>query len=321
MKLDNYQIRYSPSDLINFLGCRHASFLDIQALTTDDIEKTKPTTMELLLQKKGLEHEYNYLKTLKNEGKSVVEIPTNFNSEERANLTLKAIESGSDVIFQAVLSTSPWIGYADFLIKCDTPSKLGTFSYEVLDTKLARTVNPNYIIQLCAYSDLLTNVQEIYPKNMHLFLGDQEKHSFQVADFFYYYKRTKVRFESYIKSMNSESYPEPCRACNFCKWRDRCNEQWLNDNHLSLVANIQRSQINKMRKAGINSVNDLSETQLNTNIPDLNNEVFQRLRSQATLQHHKLINGEDKYEILPTPPEKGFSRIPVPDNGDLFFDM
>ena len=78
----------------------------------------------------------------------------------------------------------PWRGDADFLIKCDTPSSLGDFSYEVLDTKLARTAEPKHIMQLCVYSELLTDLQGLRPADMHLFLGDHEKHSFRVADFF-----------------------------------------------------------------------------------------------------------------------------------------
>ena len=36
---------------------------------------------------------------------------------------------------------------------------------------------------------------------MHLFLSDQEKYSFRVADFFYYYARAKGRFESYLQKL------------------------------------------------------------------------------------------------------------------------
>ena len=103
-----------------------------------------------------------------------------------------------------------WWGDADFLIKCDTPSSLGDFSYEVLDTKLTRTAEPKHIIQLCIYSELLTDLQGLRPADMHLFLGYHEKQSFCVADFFYYYTRAKVRFEGYLQNLPADSYPEPC---------------------------------------------------------------------------------------------------------------
>ncbi|EJF85555.1 hypothetical protein MCY_01116 [Bartonella rattimassiliensis 15908] len=80
------------------------------------MDKAEASTTAQLLQQKGLEHEAAYLQQLKDEGKSVVEIPKDRNLQDRAQLTR---------------------GDADFLIKCDTSSDLGDFSYEVLDTKLA----------------------------------------------------------------------------------------------------------------------------------------------------------------------------------------
>ena len=316
----NKQILYSPSNLVTFLGCHHASFLDVKALS-EDMETTGASTTGQLLQKKGLEHEAAYLQHLKDEGKTVIEIPKDRNLKDRVALTLDAIKSGADVIYQAVFFEAPWRGDADFLIKCDTPSGLGNFSYEVLDTKLVRTAEPKNIMQLCVYSELLTKLQDLRPANMHLFLGDGEKHSFRVADFFYYYTRAKGRFESYLQNLPAESYSEPCSHCNFCQWRDGCKAQWEADNHLSLVANIQRSQMNKLRKAGIRKVADLATTSPDTKIPNLSRDVFLRLHSQAVLQQHKATTGENKCEIIPFSMGKGFTRMPVPDDGDLFFDM
>ena len=316
----NDQILHSPSDLVTFLGCHHASFLDVRALS-EEMDKAEASATGQLLQRKGLEHEAAYLQQLKDEGKTVVEIPKDRNLQDRTNLTLEAMQSGADVIYQAVLFAPPWRGDADFLIKCNTHSNLGDFSYEVLDTKLARTAEPKHIMQLCVYSELLTDLQGLRPANMHLFLGDHEKYSFRVADFFYYYTRAKGRFEGYLQNVPDDSYPEPCSHCNFCQWHDDCEARWEKDDHLSLVANIQRSQMDKLRKAGIRTVADLAATASDTKIPDLNRDVFLRLRSQAVLQHHKAITGKDKCEIISFEPGKGFTRMPVPDDGDLFFDM
>ena len=333
----NDQILTAPSDLVTFLGCYHASFLDVKALSeelskelSEDMDKAEASEIGQLLQKKGLEHEAAYLQQLKDEGKTVVEIPKNRNLQDRAQLTLEAMQSGADVIYQAVFFAPPeekigLRGDADFLMKCDTPSSLGDFSYEVLDTKLARTAVPKHIMQLCVYSELLTDLQGPRPANMHLFLGDHEKHSFRVADFLYYYTRARDRFEHHLQNLPTDSYPEPCSHCTFCHWREGCKAQWEQDDHLSLVANIQRSQMDKLRKAGIRTVADLAATPPDTKIPDLSRDVFLRLRSQAALQHHKATTGEDKCEIIPFPPDAsrpwGFTRMPVPDDGDLFFDM
>ena len=148
----NDQILYSPSDLVTFLGCHHANFLDVKALS-EDIDKAEANTTAQLLQQKGLEHEAAYLQQLKDEGRSVVEIPKDRNLEDHTQLTLEAMQSGADVIYQAVFFAPPkekigLRGDADFLIKCDTPSNLNYFSYEMLDTKLARAAEPKHIMQL-----------------------------------------------------------------------------------------------------------------------------------------------------------------------------
>ncbi len=312
------QILYSPSDLVVFLECNHASFLDMMNLNTP-LEKTAPdATMELIAQK-GLEHEADYLRVLQEQGKRVVEIPKG-ELQTRADLTLAAMRDGADVIFQAVFFNNPWRGDADFLMKCDTPSDLGDYSYEVIDTKLARTARPKHIIQLCAYSDFLTDLQGIRPANIHVFGGDGQMHSFRLDDFFHYYQRAKKRFIAYVQNPPGESYPEPCNHCNLCKWSDRCNERWLADNHLSFVANIQRSQMDKLRAGGIKTVGELADAP-DEKVPDLNHDVFLRLRAQARLQHHKATTGEDIFETIPFDLGKGFTRIPTPNNGDLFFDM
>ncbi|MEG9861742.1 MAG: TM0106 family RecB-like putative nuclease [Parvularculales bacterium] len=319
-RYDNDQILYSPSDMATFLGCHHASLLDMKALD-EDMETTDDSPINQLLQSKGLEHEVACLRCLKDKGNTVVDIPKDLNLKDRAKLTLDALQSGADVIYQAVFFDTPWRGDADFLIRCDRPSRLGDFSYEVLDTKLARTVAPKHIMQLCVYSELLAKLQGLRPANMHLVLGNQEKRSFRVADFFYYYTRTRGRFENYVRNLTADSYPEPCSHCTFCKWRDGCKMRWEEDDHLSLVANIRRSQMNKLREAGVQTVAALAGTTPDAVIPDLNGDVFLRLRSQAVLQCHKAKTGENKCEIISSPPDKGFARIPMPNDGDLFFDM
>ena len=87
----NDQILYSPSDLVTFLGCHHASFLDVKALS-EDMDKAEASTTGQLLQQKGLEHEAAYLQQLKDEGKSVVEIPKD-PTRWRLNITARRLNT------------------------------------------------------------------------------------------------------------------------------------------------------------------------------------------------------------------------------------
>lgn len=234
---------FSPSNLITFLGCHHAAFLDLHS----DKKPSDTDSASLLLQQKGLEHEKAYLNSLKKRGLQVTEIPKDRSIEERVQLSKEAIQSGCDVIYQAVFLHQQWRGDADFLIKCDIPSHLGEFSYEVLDTKLARSAEPKHILQCLVYSECLEAIQGILPQSVHLFLGDGHKHTFKTSDFYYYYQQVKDQFESFTQNPKDIS-PLPCRHCQVCSWKDTCDSQWEAEDHLSLIANIQRSQIDKLQQ-------------------------------------------------------------------------
>jgi uncharacterized protein len=319
-KIGGAQFLYSPSDLVHFLSCNHSIVLTLKSFT-EKLEKAEESATNKLLQSKGFAHEAAYLSQLKAEGKRVVEIPKEPKLPERVALTQQALQSGADVVYQGVLFNGRWRGDADFLIRVETPSCLGDFSYEVLDTKLARHAEPKHIIQLCVYNDLLEQLQGVRPKNLHIFLGNESLVSFKADDFFYYYHHAKTRFEQFVLSPPADSYPEPCQFCQFCQWKDNCEAKWETDDRLSLVANIQRSQSDKLRATGVETVEALASLTPETRIPDLNPDVFGRLRAQASLQIHKRTTGENKCEVLPFPVGRGFNRLPQPDSGDLFFDM
>ena len=313
------QILYSPTDLVTFLSCHHASFLDNRALH-EDLERSEESSTNQLLQKRGMEHEAAYLQHLREEGRNVVEIPKSSSLAERAELTRKAMRSGVDVVYQGVFFTSPWRGDADFLVRCETPSALGEFSYEVLDTKLARHAEVKHILQICMYSELLAEIQKLQPLHMHLVLGTGIKESFTTSEYFAYYTHLKKRFAHYIRTIPSASVPEPCPYCGFCHWKERCEREWEETDHLSLIANIQRTHENTLRKAGIHTISELASCKKDR-IPGMMPGTFLRLRSQAALQHHERSTGEKVYSLLEQERGKGFSRIPLPAEGDLFFDM
>ena len=54
----------SATDLVNFLGCKHASFLDLRDLT-DPVEIPERDAATVLIFEKGIEHEKRYLASLK----------------------------------------------------------------------------------------------------------------------------------------------------------------------------------------------------------------------------------------------------------------
>jgi uncharacterized protein len=311
---------YSASDLLNFLGCRHAAFLDLIDLETP-LPKAVDDPQLRLRQEKGIEHERAHLQLLREQGKHITEISAQADLQQRIDLTQAAMKSGADVIYQAVLFRPPWRGYADFLRRVEQPSNFGAHSYEVVDTKLARSPSARYALQLCMYTDLLASTQGVMPAFMHLVLGDGRQLEFRTAEFNHYYVGARQRFEHFSTKPPIHSYPQPCRHCSLCRWRDRCDAQWTADDHLHLVADISRSQIQKLNDADIPTVRALSETAANIRIPKLSDTAFARLRHQATLQILKRDTAKDVVELLPIEPDRGFARMPAPDAADIFFDM
>lgn len=312
---------YAATDLVNYLGCAHATFCDLRQLVQpvtfpDDDEHAA------LLQEKGFEHERAYLAQLRNEGRIVVEISQDGSLAAKVEATRKAMQQGADVVYQGALIAEPWHGFSDFLLRINgVSSSLGNFAYDVADTKLARTAKPKHIVQLCVYADLLGAVQGVEPPRMHVVLGDGTQVSLRTSTVRHYYGVARGRFEQFVGAPPQSSLAEPCGHCEFCRWKDRCEAEWEGTEHLSLVANINRSQIEKLRAGGVSTLRQLAVLKDGIRIPNLQSDTLTRLRSQARLQVTRRDTGKNSHELLPPLPGRGFARLPKPDAGDLFFDM
>jgi uncharacterized protein len=311
----------SASDLVNFLGCKHATYLDLRDLT-DPVAIPKRDAATILIFERGLEHEKRYLASLKDQGCAVVEVPgEGFDLFERTALTRQAMCVGAEVIYQAALVEPPWLGYADFLERAEEASKLGSWSYDAVDTKLPRTAKPEHIIQLTTYSKLIGNEQGRMPQRMHIQLGNGERVSLRVSDFVHYHSIAECGLEMFAKRPPALSAGEPCGHCRICRWKGRCEADWDAADHLTLVANITRHQIKRLREAGISTVRSLAALPSGSRVPGVQLDTLDRLRHQATLQIAKRDTDSNYVETLPLIPGKGFARLPHPDAGDLFFDM
>src|SRR5262245_6346902 len=210
---------FSASDLINYLGCRHATFLDLRHLGRPG-PTADPDPTEELLKKKGIEHEQQHLACLEKQGKQIVRIDPYSTIEQRVAQTLSAMAQAVEVIYQGALSEVPWMGYSDFLMRADGPTRFGTYGYEVADTKLARSPQPKHLIQLCVYSRLVAAVQERLPARVHLVMGNAQQMSWPLTDFLYYSNLAQRRLERFAATPPAESVAEPCPHCAYCRWNE-----------------------------------------------------------------------------------------------------
>jgi uncharacterized protein len=320
-KIDN-QLLFSASDLTFFAECQHRTWLDRLNLDSP-MEKAEDDEQSKLVQAKGYEHEADFFAKLKSQYNSIVEIDTQQSLEHRIAATKQAIQEGVEVIFQGSLRRGNLIGHSDFLIRLNEKSPNGQWRYEVADTKLARSTKAKFILQLCFYSDLLSDLTGQLPSHMHVELGSGNRETFKVSDYFYYYRQLLTRYLAYVDSYPqiTPPYPSPCAHCSLCPWRDRCEAKRIADDHLSLVANITKQQIIKLEDAGINTLEKLAKVSQDTKVDNLPDDTFKKLQEQAALQFYERETGEQKAILLPTEVNKGFARLPKPCAGDLFFDM
>jgi uncharacterized protein len=321
MQILDGNLLFSATDLVNFLGCKHATYLDLGDLT-DSVEIFQRDAATDLIFEKGLEHERRYLALLKGQGFVVVEMPgEGFDLPERTELTRAAIRAGAEVIYQAALVVPPWLGYADFLERVKEASNLGPWNYEAVDTKLPRTPKPAHIIQLTSYSRLIGNEQGGQPVRMHVQLGNGERVSPRVADFIHYHSVAQRRLEAFANRPPEVSVGEPCGHCRICRWQRRCDSEWEATDHLTLVAGITRHQIRRLWETGISTVRALAALPIGSRVTGIQPDTLDRLRHQAALQTAKRDTDSNFVETLPLIAGKGFARLPYPHAGDIFFDM
>ncbi|MEX1181996.1 MAG: hypothetical protein WEF86_02095, partial [Gemmatimonadota bacterium] len=146
MHFIDHRLIFSATDLSHFLACGHLTLLTRRAATGEGPKPPKydDPALEVLWQR-GLQHEQAHLAKLREAGKCTGELvepdralPYNERWTAYAAMTLEAMRAGADVIFQGGLFDGTWVGKVDFLMRVERPSTLGAWSYEVVDTKLAR---------------------------------------------------------------------------------------------------------------------------------------------------------------------------------------
>lgn len=322
MRLYQDRLLHSPTDLVRFLGCAHAVALDLRKLRDPASlpDKIGNDAMTDLVAEAGLAHEDAYRNTLANSG-TLVEISTDGSIRSRAEATVAAMQSGAETIFQAAFLDEPWHGFADFLRRVEEPSTLGSWSYEPVDTKLARSVKPAYLVQLGLYADMIAQVQGTHPRRAYVALGSGVEESFRLVDFTRTLAVAKARYGDFVAAEAPASRSDPCSACDLCGWRDHCAATWEAEDHLSRVAGLSRPQITKLTDAGITTMAALADAPEDMRVPRMAPATFDKLRAQARLQRARLAGGDPVVQTLAPEPGRGFALLPKPDPADLFFDL
>ena len=204
---------------------------------------------------KGNEHERDYLDRLVAQGRMVEEVvyePGDW--QAGAARTEELMRAGADVIYQAPFALEGWRGIADFLERIDTPSALGDYSYEAVDTKLARKqMLPHHALQLCFYAAGISRVQGEWPEWVHVELGSGERESIRVHEIGSYARHAKEGMQRAVAARRPTE-PIPCDHCQFCEFRAVCEAHWEAVDHLTRVAGLHRAHMPLLAAAGVTTL-------------------------------------------------------------------
>ena len=316
---------FSATDVANFLACHHLSTLD-RAQAAGEIKRPffQDPGIELL-RELGARHEQAFLRHLADtQGLEITEIPTNVSWTEAVAHTVDALRRGVNVVYQAAFQHGPWHGRSDFLVRVQKPSALGPWSYEPVETKLARSTKAGALIQLCFYSDLLSQIQEVQPDWMHVVLARNiNPEKYPVEQYIAYFRKIKRDFDTACSSL-ANTYPEPTEHCDVCSWYPICDKRRRNDDHLSLVAGVTRNQRKALMAHDVTSVARLSQLDLAVapKIDGIGKAALLRIHQQARLQVEGRVEGHLVYELLKTnETDTGLAALPAPSPGDVFLDL
>lgn len=314
-------VRLSATDVANHLSCKHLTTLNL-LLAKGALSAPDWANPDLkVLQQLGLDHEKAYIDNLRSTGLSILDISQEASSRDA---TLDAMKKGVQVIVQANLASAEWIGRADVLSRVEQPSALGGWSYEAVDCKLSRTTKAETILQLCFYSELLTDAQGHEPEFFHVIRPhtNYEPESHRFSQYAAYYRYVKRALKN-AASANGKTYPEVVPHCGICRWWKHCDQQLRKDDSLSFVHGVSRLQRKELAIHSVSTLQGLATLPVPLPFQPSKGgmESYRRIREQARIQLEARTSNQPKWEILPLELGKGFFRLPAPSPGDLFFDF
>ncbi|OYN74323.1 TM0106 family RecB-like putative nuclease [Mycolicibacterium sphagni] len=228
-----------------------------------------------------------------------------------AEATLRAVQQRAPVIYQAAMFDGRFVGFADFLL-------LDEDRYRLRDTKLARSVKVEALLQLAAYAETLTAAGIAVHDEVELVLGNGTTTAYRVDELLPVYRSRRIELQGlldrHLASDVAVSWEDDSvRACMRCP---ECEAQVRERDDLLLVAGMRVSQRARLIDAGITTVADLAVH--DGPVADMPARAVAALRGQARLQIAPRLDGKPPFEVVDPQP---LMLLPDHDKGDLFFDF
>lgn len=228
-----------------------------------------------------------------------------------AAATLRAVEEQAPVIYQAAMFDGRFVGFADFLM-------FDGQRYRLRDTKLARSVKVEALLQLAAYADTLAHTGVPVHDEVELVLGDDATVAYRVDELLPVYRQRRAELQRlldrHLAGGRAVSWSDEnvgaCLRCPECAIEVRAQDDLL------LIAGMRVTQRARLIEAGITTMTELAHH--DGPVPDLAARTVDALSSQARLQIAPQVAGKPPFEVVDPQPLK---LLPDPDKGDLFFDF
>ncbi len=356
------RIVWSASDLKAAAECEFAWLraIDAKLGRLPAVEEPQDLTLERA-GRLGTQHELRQLEAYRamfpGPGR-VVELPETRSSDAEgiaaavAATNAALADNAVDVVYQAVFSTDEFVGFADFLLRGEDGRWI------VQDTKLARHARVTALMQLAAYVDQLDRLGVPHSDRVELLLGDGTTSAHEVRDLMPVFRLRRERLRALIadRDLPAGAAGAPIAwgddrgdlhvvACGRCA---TCDAEVITHRDLLLVAGMRPVQRDRLRAAGIHTIDDLAAAR---EAPErMSWDTFTGLRTQARLQLASPAGGvaptpdpehtpvpestpvtdpTSAPELVEGPPVPTYEvvfptaigALPRPDRGDIFFDF
>jgi uncharacterized protein len=246
--------------------------------------------------------------------------------------TIALLRAGIPVVAQGFLEAPIgdhlWSGYPDLLIREDFTYENGQVfqfkqpsekpKYVVWDVKASKDPDPKYWLQVASYSKVLEGLNLASPDDLgiiakyYLAVRNSRQESLTVLDLATETLLTRLALstpntidESFIEEWHCQTVSSCSK--NSCELPKHC-EHSLKEEH-SLQILYGRNPVEKMRKAGIQTYDDLLEN---------DDPQWQKQRDWARVLNQEVISQEPYFELLP---RDQWILLPTPTPDDLFFDI
>ena len=341
MQLIDDRLVYSATDLVAFLECRHLANLERAAVLRHLKRPYQDDPVLDRMARRGREYEERFLESLRAQDLRIEEIrppdtvsPAGAVESEHA-ATLQAMRDGVDVIYQACCWTT---GGWDMPTSCGASRRpatsgrgamrFGTPSWR--GNPQPRPCSRSACTPTC-WAPCRDGSRSACTWRWAASSGRTE--SLRVADFAAYCRLVAREFEAMLDgpepAVPVASKPEPVGHCDFCRWSQRCRDQWRREDDLALVANLTSRQRRALHAIDVTTRGGLANPSppLPERLDGVSQESLERAQAQAAIQvrgdgrviSERIPPERDRDDVLV--PDRGLWALPEPSPGDLFLDL